>query len=59
MRVAFLKGGRQPVSFTRVVNSSLALALHAHDDETIKGLSDDGFSYAGTVVRGVLREDSE
>ena len=43
----------------RVVNSSLALALHAHDDETIKGLSDDGFSYAGTVVRGVLREDSE
>ena len=42
-----------------VVNSSLALALHARDDETTLGLSDDGFSYAGTVVRGVLREDSE
>ena len=43
----------------RVVNSSLALALHAHDDETIKGLSDDGLSCTGTVVRGVLRKDSE
>ena len=28
------------------------------DDETVKGLSDNGHSYAGTVVRGVLREDS-
>ena len=38
------------------VNSS---ALHEADRETVKGLSDDGHSYAGTVVRGVLRGDSE
>ena len=43
----------------RLVNSSLASALHDDDDETVKGLSDDGLSYAGTVVRGVLRGDSE
>ena len=40
------------------VNSSLDSALH-DDSETVKGLSDDGHSYAGTVVRGVLRGDSE
>ena len=43
----------------RVVSSSLALTLQAEDDETVKGFSDDGLSYAGTVVRGVLRGDSE
>ena len=40
-------------------NSSLDSALHDDDDETVKGVSEDGHSYAGTVVRGVLRGDSE
>ena len=43
----------------RQVNSSLDSAMQDDDDETVKGLSDDGHSYAGTVVRGVLRGDSE
>ena len=43
----------------RLVNSSLNSARLDQDDETVKGLSDDGHSYAGTVVRGVLRGDSE
>ena len=41
------------------VISSLDSALHDDECETVKGLSDDGHSYAGTVVRGVLRSDSE
>ena len=41
------------------VISSLDSALHDDDCKTVKGLSDDGHSYAGTVVRGVLRGDSE
>ena len=41
------------------VNSSLDIALHDDECDTVKGLSDDGHSYAGTVVRGVLRGDSE
>ena len=37
----------------RLVNSLLDSAMHDDDDdETVKGLSDDGHSYAGTVVRG-------
>ena len=43
----------------RQVNSSLDSALHDDDDETVKDFSEDGHSYAGTVVRGVLRGDSE
>ena len=44
----------------RQVNSSLDSALQDDDDdETVKDVSDDGHSYAGTVVRGVLRGDSE
>ena len=43
----------------RQVYSSLDSALHDDDSETVKGFSDDGHSYAGTVVRGVLRGDSE
>ena len=43
----------------RQVNSSLDSALHDDDSETVKGFSDDGHSYAGTLVRGVLRGDSE
>ena len=43
----------------RHVNSSLDSAMRDDDDETVKGLSDDGHSYAGRVVRGVLRGDSE
>ena len=43
----------------RQANSSLDSALHDDECETVKGLSDDGHSYAGTVVRGVLRGDSE
>ena len=43
----------------RQVNSSLDSALHDDDDETVKDVSEDGHSYAGTVVRGVLRGDSE
>ena len=38
---------------------SLDSAVRDEDCETVKGLSDDGHSYAGTVVRGVLRGDSE
>ena len=41
------------------VNSSLDSALHDDDDETVKDYSEDGHSYAGTVVRGVLRGDNE
>ena len=41
------------------VISLLDSALHEDECETVKGLSDDGHSYAGTVVRGVLRGDSE
>ena len=41
------------------VFSTLDSALHDEECETVKGLSDDGHSYAGTVVRGVLRGDSE
>ena len=41
------------------VNSSLDSALHDDECETVKGFSDDGHSYAGTVVRGVLRGGSE
>ena len=43
----------------RQVNSSLDSALHDDDDETVKAVSDDGHSYAGTAVRGALRGDSE
>ena len=42
-----------------VVFSSLDSAVRDDECETVKGLSDDGHSYAGTVVRGVLRGDSE
>ena len=45
--------------YNRQVNSSLDSALHDDDDETDKDVSEDGHSYAGTVVRGVLRGDSE
>ena len=38
---------------------SLDSAVRDDECETVKGLSDDGHSYAGTVVRGVLRGDSE
>ena len=41
------------------VYTSLDSAVHDDECETVKGLSDDGHSYAGTVVRGVLRGDSE
>ena len=41
------------------VASSLDSALHDDECESVKGFSDDGHSYAGTVVRGVLRGDSE
>ena len=41
------------------VFSSLDSAVRDDECETVKGLSDDGHSYAGTVVRGVLRGDSE
>ena len=34
-------------------------AVRDNEWETVKGLNDDGRSYAGTVVRGVLRGDSE
>ena len=43
----------------RQVNSSLESALHHDDNETVKDVSEDGHSYAGTVVPGVLRGDSE
>ena len=41
------------------VASSQTSALRDDECDTVKGLSDDGHSYAGTVVRGVLRGDSE
>ena len=44
----------------RQVNSSLELSLRINDDDaTVKEVSDDGHSYAGTIVRGGLRGDSE
>ena len=49
----------------RQVDSSLELSLQDDDDDdddddvTVKEASDDGHSYAGTVVRGGLRGDSE
>ena len=43
----------------REVKSSLELLLQDDDDATVKEASDDGHSYAGTVVRGGLRGDSE
>ena len=43
----------------RQENSSLDSALHDDDDAIVKEVSEDGHSYAGTVVRGVLRGDSE
>ena len=41
------------------VFSSVDSALHDDECETVKGLSDDGHSYAGTVVRAALRGDGE
>ena len=43
----------------RQVNSSLDAARYDDDEETVRAYSDDGHSYAGTIVRGVLRGDSE
>ena len=43
----------------RQVNSSLDAAPYDDDEETVRAYSDDGHSYAGTIVRGVLRGDSE
>ena len=43
----------------REVNSSLDAALYDDDEETVRAYSDDGHSYAGIIVRGVLRGDSE
>ena len=44
----------------RQVNSSLDPVLHDDDDdETGKAVSNDTHSYAGTIVRGVLRDDNE
>ena len=50
-----LEDGRGSVE----VASSQTSALRDDECDTVKGLSDDGHSYAGTVVRGVLRGDSE
>ena len=43
----------------RQVNSSLDVVAHEDDVETIRAYSNDGHSYAGTIVRGVLRGGSE
>ena len=43
----------------RQVNSSLDAVLYDDDEETVRAYSDEGHSYAGTIVRGVLRGDSE
>ena len=43
----------------RQVNSSLDVVAHEDDVETIRAYSDDGHSYAGTIVRGVLRGNSD
>ena len=44
----------------RQVNSSLDAVLYDDDDvETVRAYSDDGHSFAGTIVRGVQRGDSE
>ena len=36
------------------VNSSMELASHGDDVDTVKEISEDGHSYDGTVVRGGL-----
>ena len=38
--------------------STLDSVIQDDECETVKGLSDDGHSYAGTVVRGVLRGEN-
>ena len=38
---------------------SLDSAVRDDERETVKGSSENGHSYAGTVVRGVLRGQSE
>ena len=43
----------------RQVNSSLESAFLDDDDATVKEASDDGHSYADTIVRGRMRVDSE
>ena len=43
----------------RQVNSSPDVVAHDDDGETVRAYSDDGHSYAGTIVRGVLRGGSE
>ena len=43
----------------RQVNSSQDAVPHDDDVETVRTYSDDGHSYAGTIVRGVLRGGSE
>ena len=43
----------------RQVNSSPDVVAHDDDGETVRAYSDDGHSYAGTIVRGVPRGDSE
>ena len=52
-------GSFEDVHGSLEVYSSLDSAPHDDECETVKGFSDDGHSYAGTVVRGVLRGDSE
>ena len=64
-----LHNDRRPLKdyyFVSSIANNMEQGLHLfatkrRDDEceTVKGLSDDGHSYAGTVVRGVLRGDSE
>ena len=39
--------------------TSISSAIRDDECDTVKGLSEDGHSYAGTVVRGVLRGMSE
>ena len=43
----------------RQVNSSLDAVPYDDDVETIRAYSNDGHSYAGTIVRGVLRGNSD
>ena len=43
----------------RQVNSSLDAVPDDGDVETVRTYSDDGHSYAGTIVRGVQRGSSE
>ena len=50
---------RQKIGEEQPVTPDDSMLDAGDDDATLKEVSDDGHSYAGTIVRGGLRGDSE